>query len=119
MKGNLFRQDCYIRTAFEVIIGMFPLMAIGLTFNEVMLTVGIAVAGVTALALLVRMALLSRTGEIKESAFCRYVDDVMVLAYPFVITYIILHEWGLLSEPLLCLAGGICLLLLVKDDYPF
>ena len=98
---------------------MFPLLAIGLTFNEMMLTVAIAVAGVITLALLVRMVLLSKSGEIKESEFCRYVDDLMGLAYPFVITYMILHEWGLLSEPILWLAGGICLLLLVKDDYPF
>ena len=45
---------------------MFPLMAIGLTFNEVMQTVAIAVAGVITLALLVRMVLLSKSSEIRE-----------------------------------------------------
>ena len=115
----MFLKDCYIRSALAVIFGMAPLFAIGLTFNEAMLTVAIVVAGVTTAALLVRLALLSRTGEREESAFCRYVDNVMGVAYPFVIAYLILYEWGYWCEPFLWLAGGICLLLLVKDDYPF
>lgn len=98
---------------------MVPLVAIGLTFNEGMLTVGVAGAAVAAVALLIRMALLERTGVKSESGVCRYVDGVMGMAYPLVIAYLILHEWGLTSDPFLWLAGGLCVLLFLKEDMPF
>ncbi len=115
----MYRADCYIRTIWNILAGLAPLFAIGLTFNEDVLPAVYVVAGIIVLALVIRLALLFKFGPKEKSIVCEYIDIVMAMGYPMVLAYLITDYWGLSSELFLWVGGIFCILSFLKDKYNF